>query len=92
MGDAKILADLKREHVIAFASELGIREKLAAATLDKMIEKIVPHSTSILKVAEETRSHGEVRTLREIHYNCVLEMSDKLRKRTHNITKPDSRQ
>jgi serine/threonine-protein kinase HipA len=80
MGGAKILAELKREHVLEFAAELGIKQKLAASTLDRLIDKIVPSSTSMLKMAEGERTHGEVRTLSEIHYNCIIEMSDKLRK------------
>jgi hypothetical protein len=80
MGGAKILAELKREHVFEFAAELGIKQKLATSTLDRLIDKIVPSSTSMLKMAEGERTHGEVRTLSEIHYNCIIEMSDKLRK------------
>jgi hypothetical protein len=80
IGGAKILAELKREHVLAFAAELGIKEKLAASTLDRLIDEIVPSSASMLKIAEEVRTHGEVRTLSEIHYNCIIELSDNLRK------------
>jgi serine/threonine-protein kinase HipA len=80
MGGAKILAELKREYVLEFAAELGIKQKLAASTLDRLIDKIVPSSTSMLKMAEGELTHGEVRTLSEIHYNCIIEMSDKLRK------------
>jgi serine/threonine-protein kinase HipA len=80
MGGAKILAELKREYVLEFAAELGIKQKLAASTLDRLIDKIVPSSTSMLKMAEGELTHGEVRTLSEILYNCIIEMSDKLRK------------
>lgn len=78
MGGVKILADLKRDHVLAFGIELGLREKLAASTLDDVIKKIVPSSTSMLMIAEKERDFGEVRTIREIHYNCIMEMSGRL--------------
>ena len=78
MGGVKILADLKRDHVLAFGIELGLREKLAASTLDDVIKKIVPSSTSMLMIAEKERVLGEVRTIREIHYNCIMEMSGRL--------------
>jgi hypothetical protein len=69
---------LKRDHVLAFGIELGLREKLAASTLDDVIKKIVPSSTSMLMIAEKERVLGEVRTIREIHYNCIMEMSGRL--------------
>lgn len=79
MDGAKILADLTRENVLNFAAALGIREKLAASTLDSLIKAIVPISASMLAAAENELSIGEVRALREIHYNCITEMSDKLK-------------
>jgi serine/threonine-protein kinase HipA len=78
MGGVKILADLKRDHILAFGIELGLREKLAASTLDDVIKKMVPSSTSMLIIAEKERVLGEVRTIREIHYNCIMEMSGRL--------------
>ena len=81
MDGAKTLAELTRAHVLNFAAALGIRKKLAASTLDSLITAIVPSSASLLKTAEQKRSLGEVRVLREIHHNCILEMSDKLYKR-----------
>jgi serine/threonine-protein kinase HipA len=80
MVGAKTLADLTRGHVLAFANELGIREKLAISTLDSLLAKIVPSSTSLSATAENERSLGEVRAVREIHHNCILEMSGKLSK------------
>jgi serine/threonine-protein kinase HipA len=81
MDGAKTLAELTRAHVLNFAAALGIREKLAASTLDSLIKAIVPSSTSLLKKAEQKHSLGEVSALREIHHNCILEMSGKLYKR-----------
>ncbi|MFT5715935.1 MAG: serine/threonine-protein kinase HipA [Oleiphilaceae bacterium] len=78
MGGVKILADLKRAHVLTFGMALGLREKLAESTLDDVIKKIVPHSTSMMMKAQKERNLGEVRTIREIHYNCIIEMSGRL--------------
>tara|TARA_B110000908_G_C9822087_1_gene257576 strand:- start:64 stop:198 length:135 start_codon:yes stop_codon:yes gene_type:complete len=43
-----------------------------------VIKKIVHSSTSMLMIAEKERVLGEVRTIREIHYNCIMEMSGRL--------------
>jgi hypothetical protein len=81
MAGAKTLADLTRGHVLAFANKLGICEKLAISILDCLLAKIVPSLTSLIATAVKQRNLGEVRTLREIHHNCILEMSGKLSKR-----------
>ncbi|MFT6898259.1 MAG: serine/threonine-protein kinase HipA [Paraglaciecola sp.] len=81
MGEAQFLSDLTFPHVLTFAGELGLPEKLAKTVVTKLITQIVPASMALIEyvASQPTASKpGELRMLREIHFNCILEMTKRM--------------
>ena len=67
---------------LAFAGELRLPKKLAKMMVKKLISQIVPVSTALIEYVESLPTNaskpGEIRMLREIHFNCILEMTKRM--------------
>lgn len=85
MGKARYLGDVTLDDVIKFAAGLGLPERLAKITIERMIKDIVPASESLIEYIESLPPYpskgGELRVVREIHHKCILEMVRRLKVR-----------
>jgi serine/threonine-protein kinase HipA len=81
MGCATRVRDVRIDHILTFASEIGVNASAAARRLKIMLSKI-PKVMKELSSEIETLDYGEghvskpgdLRMLREIEYKCIKEM------------------
>lgn len=87
MGSATRVREVRMDHILAFASEIGVNASAASRRMKIMISKIVK-AMNELRSEVETMDYGEghaskpgdLRMLREIENKCIKEMIEQITK------------
>ncbi|WP_083880224.1 HipA domain-containing protein [Paraglaciecola chathamensis] len=87
MGSATRVRDVRMEHILAFASEIGVNASAASRRVKIMVSKILKEMIS-LRSEVETMNYGEgyiskpgdLRMLGEIEHKCIKEMIEQISK------------
>ena len=87
MGTATRVREVRMDHILAFASEIGVNASAASRRMKIMISKIVK-AMDALRSEVETMDYGEghaakpgdLRMLREIENKCIKEMIEQITK------------